>query len=591
MTAAADSIRHRAFDRLSVLLLAGTAAMLAVDVWVVATVPLRAPFSTVVREAVFAGAWIVVGVVALWLGRDLLARRILTLAFVLVADAVGSFGLREDDFPLRLLVTLTAILVPLQIPVAGHLLIAYPSGRVSDPFGRRLVVWAYVLGAAQSIWWAFAHASTTSCATCAKSLTLLPLPPEIDRVVSAVFSVAWVLFCVAVVVLLVSRYRRAGPRQRRMLRLPYASIVVAAGLYAVMSIAAAATGTSSVWMVSIEAQIALQIVALLSVPLCFLIALIQERLAYRPVGDLVVKLANGSSEDLEHALASALRDPQLSLSFPIDGGFVDMRGRPVAAPAPDDRSTVTTVGESDAPLVLVRHDRSLSDEPALLTAAGSATRLALENARLHAEVRAQLREVRESRTRIVAATDAARARIERDLHDGAQQRLLAVGLALQLFRQNPDDGTLLDAAESELRNALAELRELAAGIHPAALTDLGLIPALRALAERLGSRVRLDAPASIKRCPLEVETAAYFSTSEAITNALKHAAPSAVQVTVGERDQRVIIKVHDDGPGGADSTGSGLVGVRDRLASVDGSLTIVSPLGGGTDVTLEVPCA
>ena len=128
------------------------------------------------------------------------------------------------------------------------------------------------------------------------------------------------------------------------------------------------------------------------------------------------------------------------------------------------------------------HDRSLEEEPALLTAAGSASRLILENARLQAEVRAQLLEVQQSRARIVAATNEARARLERDLHDGAQQRLLAIGIALQLLRQQPGNPALLAAAEEELTGALAEMRELASGIHPSVLTDLGLVEALQALA-------------------------------------------------------------------------------------------------------------
>ena len=268
-----------------------------------------------------------------------------------------------------------------------------------------------------------------------------------------------------------------------------------------------------------------------------------------------------------------------------------MAGRKVATPTADDRTTVTFVGVADAPLAIIRHDRSLDAEPALLTAAGSATRLALENARLNAEVRAQLREVRESRARIVAAANAARARIERDLHDGAQQRLLAIGLALQMLRQNPGDGTLLDAAEAELVSALAELRELASGIHPAVLTDMGLVAALRALGARLGARVLIDTPGVIRRCPPEVEAAAYFAASEAITNALKHASPSSVRIDVTERSGRIVIRVRDDGPGGADQGGAGLVGVRDRLASVDGILTIDSPPGQGTTLTMEVPCA
>jgi signal transduction histidine kinase len=160
-----------------------------------------------------------------------------------------------------------------------------------------------------------------------------------------------------------------------------------------------------------------------------------------------------------------------------------------------------------------------------------------------------------------------------------------------LLRQRPGDASLFDAAEGELTSALTEMRELAAGIHPAVLTDLGLVAALDALAARLGARVVLEVPGPVRRCSPEIEAAAYFSASEAITNALKHAAPTLVRVSVIDRDDRIVIEVSDDGAGGADGDGSGLVGVRVRLASVDGTLTIDSRRDHGTVVTLEVPCA
>ncbi len=208
-----------------------------------------------------------------------------------------------------------------------------------------------------------------------------------------------------------------------------------------------------------------------------------------------MSLAGDDEADLEHALAVALGDPDLRVVFPVGDTFVDGSGPPHARLRnPTTATAVTAVGEPGAPLALIRHDRSLSDEPALLTAAGSATRLILENARLQAEVRAQLLEVRASRARIVAATNEARARLERDLHDGAQQRLLAIGIALQLLRQQPGDPALLDAAEEELTSALTEMRDLASGIHPAVLTDRGLGPALDALARRLGRGVVLRMP-------------------------------------------------------------------------------------------------
>lgn len=590
MSEPADRPRPPPVDGPSLVLLAAIAVFLVVDAWVLATTPYLAPQSSVVREFLFATAWIGVGVAAMWLRRALLARRILALSLVLAADFVGSFGLLGDDFLPRALVTFTAALVPLQAAFAAHLLVSYPTGLLADRSGRRLVVAAYVVGGLESVWWTLTHATLVACPDCARPFAGVGMPDSIHRVAAVVFGATWVILSALLVVLLVRRYRRAGHRQRRLLRLPYVSIVVAAALYGGLSAIAAPQGTSA-WGVSPEALIIMQVVTLLGVPMCFLIGLLNERLSYRRIGELVVELAGEADADLERSLADALGDPQLTVAFPVANGFVDTQGQPVPPPEPDDRTTVTAVGDREAPMALIRHDRSLNEEPALLTAAGSATRLILENARLQAEVRAQLLEVRESRTRIMAATNEARARLERDLHDGAQQRLLAIGIALQLLRQQPGDPTLLEAAESELSSALAEMRELASGIHPAVLTDLGVVAALEALAARQGTRVRLDVPAPVRRHSPEVEAAAYFSASEAITNALKHAAPAAVHVSVADSDGPLVVQVRDDGPGGADIGGSGLMGVRDRLASVDGSLTVVSPPGHGTELIMEIPCA
>ncbi|WP_353813544.1 sensor histidine kinase [Agromyces sp. SYSU T00266] len=590
---ASESRGRSPLDRPALVLLVATILMLAVDAWVLATVSYRSSVITVVRESLFVAAWIGVGVVALRVRRSFLARRILALTLVLAANFVGSARLVSEAIPIRALDTLVAILVPLQVAFTAHLLASYPSGRLKGPGERRLVSTAYVVGGLQGLWWAFAVAGPDDCVECTRHLVAIEITEPVDRAVTIVFVVAWVILAAGLVAILVARYRRAGRRERRLLRLPYLSIAVSATLYAALTVTAAMQGERSPWLVSTGTLAAFQLIVLLGIPLSILVSLLHERLAYRPIGELVVELAGGTDTDLERSLAVALRDPELSIAFPIDGGFVDSHGRLVPRPEPDGRTTVTPVsnGDGGTPLALIRHDRSLDDEPALLTAAGSATRLILENTRLQAEVRAQLMQVRESRTRIVTATDAARARLERDLHDGAQQRLLAIGIALQLLRQQPGDAALLEAAESELASALAELRDLAAGIHPAVLTDLGLLAALEDLVARLGERVRLEIASPIPRCAAATEAAAYFATSEAITNALKHAAPSPVLVSVAQDDGRLMIRVSDEGPGEVDPNGTGILGIRDRLATADGALIVDSPPGGGTRLTLEVPCA
>jgi PAS domain S-box-containing protein len=203
------------------------------------------------------------------------------------------------------------------------------------------------------------------------------------------------------------------------------------------------------------------------------------------------------------------------------------------------------------------------------------------------------RELRASRARIVAAADEARRRLERDLHDGAQSRLLAIGLDLKVLQSGlePAAAERLESAREELRRATEELRELARGIHPAVLTELGLVPALRTLVRRAPLEVGLEYE-SEARCPAAVEAAAYFLAAEALTNVARYANASRADVRVSRPDGALAIEIADDGVGGADSaTGSGLRGMADRLAALDGTLEIDSPPGGGTRVRGVIPCA
>jgi signal transduction histidine kinase len=214
---------------------------------------------------------------------------------------------------------------------------------------------------------------------------------------------------------------------------------------------------------------------------------------------------------------------------------------------------------------------------------------------LKADLRARLEELRVSRLRIVEATDAARRRIERDLHDGAQQQLVALALELRLLHRRVEDQPeitpLVDGLSERLSSALAELRELARGIHPSILTEQGLAPAIDALADRTPVEVRATVGVQ-ERLSAPVEAAAYFVVAEALTNVVKYARASAVEVEVRCADGDVLVEVVDDGVGGADVTaGSGLRGLEDRLAAVDGRLVIDSPPGRGTRLRARIPLA
>jgi signal transduction histidine kinase len=264
----------------------------------------------------------------------------------------------------------------------------------------------------------------------------------------------------------------------------------------------------------------------------------------------------------------------------------------VHMPEPGSGMTWTAVERDGRRVAAIVHDAALDTSRELVTAAAAASSLAIDNERLKADLRARLEELRVSRLRIVEAADAARRRLERDLHDGAQQQLVGLALELRLLRRrisDPELETLVDGLGDRLNQALNELRELARGIHPAILTARGLGPAVGALADRVPVPVEVDMAVD-ERYPPAVEAAAYFLVAEALTNIAKYAQATLAEVEVRRAGHELIVTVSDDGVGGADmESGSGLRGLQDRLAAVDGTLTIDSPPGGGTRLRAVLP--
>jgi signal transduction histidine kinase len=219
----------------------------------------------------------------------------------------------------------------------------------------------------------------------------------------------------------------------------------------------------------------------------------------------------------------------------------------------------------------------------------------VENGRLQAELRARLEELRGSRARVIDAGQEERQRLERNLHDGAQQRLIALSLELSLLEQrlgdDPETTTRLKGARREIALSLEELRDVARGIHPAVLSGHGLQVALESVAARASVPVRLTV-ALDGRLQERLEVVAYYVVSESLTNIAKHAHATRATVDVSREDGQVVVEVVDDGIGGADTErGSGLRGLADRVEALGGRLRVWTPRGGGTRVKAEIPCA
>jgi signal transduction histidine kinase len=337
------------------------------------------------------------------------------------------------------------------------------------------------------------------------------------------------------------------------------------------------------------------VVARIVIPFAFLYGLMRSRVERFGVGDLVVELGTEPRESLREALARTLHDPALELAYwyPGRAAYVDAFNEVYELPGEGSRQVATTVERGGVPLAAIIHDRALLDDPRLVETVAATAGLLLENERLQAELRAQLAELRASRERIVRSGDEERRRLERDLHDGAQQRLRGLGMGLQLIRSRVEPGSeaaaLVDEVETELAQALQELRELARGIHPAVLTEQGLPAAVRALGER--APVPVQIAVANEPLPPAVETAAYFVVAEALANVVKYAHARQAWVTVVSDNVSARVEVRDDGVGGAQpAEGSGLQGLADRVGALGGRLRIESPPGGGTRITAELPC-
>ncbi|MER5263131.1 histidine kinase [Actinosynnema sp. NPDC002837] len=539
--------------------------------------------------------WVGVGVLAVVIRPDRRVGLLMQLlGLILLVDAPAGFALSTTRTWAAVDLVVARAAQPFQVVVFAHLLLSYPEGRLRRPLPRAFVAalyaYAAVVGAAAAV-------TTIRTITGQPWTGTDPVAGFAGGGSSTAINAGWLAFAVVYPVLLGLKVRQASPGRRKTLAYPLTCGFIVITLFALTMVLVVVGSVPAANPLSD----ALPYLAVLTMPGAFLLGLLRERLRYGSVTDFLRAVEHTPIGRLQPALREALRDPTLRLVFSQDGRYVDEHGEHV--PIDNDRAVLPIGG--DPPIGLLLHDPALNDEPKLVRAASVATRLALDNARLHAVVRQQLAEARASRRRIVEAAAAERRRLERDLHDGAQQRILAVGIALRLLQQqlDPTDRAVTEALEEahrELADAISELRELARGIHPAVLTEQGLSAAVRALARRQPLPVAVD-DALPHRVPQPVETAAYFVVSEALNNVVKHAHATRARVRLSLRADVLRVEVVDDGIGGAGRevadgngadtrAGSGLRGLADRVAAFDGTLSIADAAPTGTRLIVELTC-
>lgn len=481
---------------------------------------------------------------------------------------------------------LSWVLGPAAIVPIGAVLLAYPSGRLNRPVERFwllaattwLVVGRLILGlfpprSPVHGWWPVVVRNHLAWS-----------------VIDAVYNVGGLVLIISFGVLLLRRWRRSAGLDH-FVEAPVGIAAAAVGVTAATHLAAflAAGESKGSWAAVV------QDLALLAVPCSLIAVAIARQYLYASVAAALAGLPPAATPaDVQQALATSLHDPALEILYWVEDahGYVDTRGSAAPEHRSQERLEVIAEAGDGSPLAVIRVDAAAHRHPELLASALRLGTLALENARLQAALLAQLTAVQESRARIVEAALAERRRIERDLHDGAQQGLLATAATLGRLHHRAQDPALraiVDEARDQLRDSLEHLRDLAHGIHPALLTEGGLRPAIASVAEGLPVAIHVAVPD--RRWPPNVEATAYFVICEALANAAKHSGSNSVDVRIDGDDHVLRLMLSDDGIGGArQGNGGGLRGLHDRVTALGGELTLSSARGSGTRINVMLPC-
>lgn len=504
-------------------------------------------------------------------------------------------GVRRSSDPA--LFTVGAVLTYAFVPLAIQTGLGYPTGRLKGWLERWCVGAVWFLGtigvACEWLYFDPRAAPSTHTST-ARNLLLIRNDLELAETLQLTVGIAAAVLSIMMLIVIAARWRSGTQRYRA----EFAPIA-AAGLFVFVLFASAmlmaATGGAfpgeeHSWTFDLRNPT----FALL--PCVVAVVVARYHFAQVAIKSAMIEIGTAPIVDgFVEALSKALRDPNLVLwaYSEKEQRYIDERGMPRELTDVPAGRGVTTLERGGLPVGAVIHDETLSAQPELLAAVHSATTLALEHDRMRTELEAQLIEVQHSRERIVVAGDVQRRRIERDIHDGAQQHLLAAAIQLSRAKRATSDANvraLIEQGESKLQNTLTSLRDLARGVYPSVLTNSGLRAALNSLAERT-----MLLPVEIidnlhARPPARIELAAYFVAAEAIANAQKYSDASHVEIHIRDDDATLRLEVHDAGCGGAEFTpDGGLSGLLDRVSALGGTLSVDSPPGAGTTLVAILP--
>ncbi|RSM46965.1 sensor histidine kinase [Amycolatopsis balhimycina DSM 5908] len=570
--------RHRAV----VVVLAGSAAALGAAAVLLEVRDGTHPMADVLLTSLSGTAFVVAGLIA--------DRRAPSNRSGLLMVLVG-LGLFAEDLqlsPNAVVFTAGLLLAHASAPLVVHLMASFPAGRPDSRIAKGIVVGAYVVAFGVSaagvpfVDWAARFPGKP------ENLLLVVDAPAVGDAVGRTLEPAGAVIGVALLLLLARRLSARTPGVRRPLGLVVAVALAGAALSAVASSLGSGHPAQAGVLTCYKIVFCLW-------PVTFAAGVVWMAPRVGGVADLLAAVRQPCSPaELCVLLGRVLRDPSLRLvgwhSPAQNPGLPDTGG----SAGPGERTVVLAECQG-RPIAAVLSRDTTWDDPRVIRAAGTVVGMVADRLRLLDEIDGQLAEFRRSRVRLVELADAERRRVERDLHDGAQQRLVAVAIGLRLARQRleghvePALAQLLAAGAEGLETAIGELRDLARGIHPAVLTQAGLVPAVTSLAERCPVPASVSA-ADLPGLPAAVAATAYFVVAEAITNVLKHAGATRIRVCLVADAGRLTVSVRDDGAGCETMTGgSGLAGLAERVRALDGRLTIHSGHGGGTAVWAEIP--